>query len=141
MLQMYSQPNPEDRKAMFLIFTSLGCLSWMTAIIVSLFVLKFVDTALTADGEIIHRNNTGAHVKVRFTTADGNIIEYHQNSAVSYKVGHKVKVLYDPENPYNASTNAPGALWFKSTIISLIGTAFIIGAYGEWKQWQRIQRM
>lgn len=133
------QPNPDDRKAMFLIFTSLGCLSWITAILVSLFVLRFIDTASTADGEIIHRNNTGAHVKVRFTTRDGNIIEYHQNSAVSYKIGHKVKVLYDPENPYNASTNAPGALWFKSTIIAIIGTGFIIGAYGEWKQYKRLK--
>jgi hypothetical protein len=100
-----------------------GALSILIIIVFS-FELHFFLTATETDGEVTKLNAGGSHVRVEFMTSSGEKIKYPQNGIISYKVGDKVRVFYDKENPERASTSAVGALWSWTIILSTISAAF-----------------
>lgn len=83
--------------------------------------LDFIKSAARADGVVVRQTSGKRHVLVRFNTAKGELIEYHQNGGISYEAGAKVTVLYHADDPRDGpSTDAFGALWRSS--IMLFGT-------------------
>lgn len=100
-----------------------GALLILTIIVFS-FELHFFLNATETDGEVTKLNAGGSHVRVEFLTVSGEKIRYSQNGVISYKVGEKVRVFYDEENPESASTSDVGALWSWTIILSTINALF-----------------
>lgn len=69
----------------------------------------FARTAQRAQGEVVALNAGPAHPQVRFTTSDGQTVEFPQGGFVSQAVGDRVEVLYDPAHPHDAVVDAFGA--------------------------------
>ena len=69
---------------------------------------------------------------VRFTTADGNVIEFKSssgsNNPASESPGDRVDVLYDPSDPNGAQLGGFLYLWLFPIVICAIGAAFIVVA-------------
>src|ERR1022692_2061248 len=67
---------------------------------------------------------------IRFQTTDGHEIDFVSgtgSSPPSYSVNEPVTVLYDPQQPYNASLNSFGSLWGATIVLVILGVAFKIG--------------
>ena len=98
----------------------LGVLAW------SLDTYRFVKGSASTEGIVMALNAGGSHPQIRFTTADGKEIEYSQNGLIGgYRVGDKATVLYDAQNPREASVDAFGALWGFNLLGFILGACFI----------------
>lgn len=91
----------------------------------------FTQSAARASGVVIAQNHGKHHVEVQFTGADGKVIHYSQNGNVSYEVGDKVTVYYNPNNPSQLpSTDGIGALWVNTIFVALMTFGFFLIAMG-----------
>jgi hypothetical protein len=65
--------------------------------------------------------------RIRFRTNSGQEINFVSNTGASqpsYHVNEQVTVLYDPQQPYNASTSSFASLWLGSIIFLGMGVVF-----------------
>lgn len=98
----------------------LGVLAW------SLDTYQFVKNSTSTEGYVVALNAGGSHPQIKFTTADGKEIEYAQNGLIGgYRVGDTATVLYDRENPREASVDAFGALWGFNLLGLILGICFV----------------
>lgn len=102
----------------FIILTGVGIFGYQTS--------QFIKTALPAKGKVIKQTAGSSHLAVKFVTNDAKEIEYLQNGFVSRNVGEEVDVLYDPQNPQNASFDTFWALWGGHLMLFLLGFVFIL---------------
>jgi hypothetical protein len=87
----------------------------------------FVDHAERASGSITKLNAGSSHPDVEFTTASGETVQYAQGGNISYKVGDRVTVLYDPSDPHGSATlDDPGALWFPRNLTGGLGAFMLV---------------
>jgi hypothetical protein len=96
-----------------------GVLAW------SLKTYQFINNSLSAQGTVVALNAGGSHPQIKFTTTEGKEIEYSQNGLIfGYQIGDQVTVLYNPQNPLEASVNTPGALWGFNLLGFILGVCF-----------------
>jgi len=109
------------------LFVAVGGLMLVIGAWTAISEALFVRGAVVADGVVIRQNHGPAHVQVGFKMQDGQDISFMQNGRISYQVGDKVKVLYDPSNPKRVhEVDDPGALWFSSAVPGGLGLVFVL---------------
>jgi Protein of unknown function (DUF3592) len=97
----------------------VGCLAW------GLKTYQFINNSFSAQGIVVALNAGGSHPQIKFITSEGKEIKYSQNGLIfGYKIGDQITVLYDPQNPHEASVNAPGALWGFNLLSFILGVCF-----------------
>lgn len=105
----------------------IGLLVTITALIWGMTVYHFSGHAVLAEGEVIKLNAGGAHPQIQFTANNGQIIEYPQGGLIyGYLIGDRVRVLYDPQSPRNASIDSFGALWGFPVLFLIMGLICIL---------------
>jgi len=106
---------------------------------------KFSDNAVNVEGIVtnikykIGKNSTKIFApEVEFKAVDGNqytfVAEtFSVESKNIYKVGQKIEVLYEDNNPQNAKINSFKELWFLAIWLLAIGLSCIVfGSYLFW---------
>jgi hypothetical protein len=90
----------------------------------------FIHKAKTADGVVVETDFGSSHPQIEFTTASGKKISHSQGGMIhGYKVGDRVRVLYDPADPQRtACLDKFGALYAPSLFSGIISLGLIIGA-------------
>jgi hypothetical protein len=66
---------------------------------------------------------------IRFTPEGGSAVEHRSGIASSsrdYKLGTKLRVLYDPKNPEKFQINSPFRLYFAAGILAFMGVVFTL---------------
>jgi hypothetical protein len=91
---------------------------------------QFLQNAVEASGEVVgwdrdpHRNNTYDR-RIRFQTTDGRKIDFvgdHMtNPSCSWYAERSLPVLYDPQQPENASIYSFRSLWLPSILLVIMG--------------------
>lgn len=74
-------------------------------------------------------SSTAYYPKIRFTTQSGKEVEFVAKTGSSesdVKIGDKVTILYNPENPRYAYRNEWWDLWFGVVVMTSLGAIFII---------------
>lgn len=98
----------------------LGALAVVWAVLAYRSERRFLSKALPANGTVqslrperIDRSTVYFPV-ITFTTAAGVAVTAESKSSRSgaYKVGQKISILYDPNNPSNLEINASWSRWF-----------------------------
>jgi nitrogen fixation-related uncharacterized protein len=88
------------------------------------------------------RKDVRYYVIVEFTVADGRRYRFqgpHRQEEGPFKIskGDVVSVLYDPADPQNAKVNSFLGMWFASTILIVVGIAFIlVPMLTLWTSWK-----
>lgn len=99
----------------------------------------FLKKAETVQGTVVELiskrsdNSTTYAPVVSFTTKAGNKIEFTSSvssNPPSYSEGESVEVLYDPEEPKDASINGFASLWIGPLIFGILGTVFFLIGFG-----------
>ena len=94
-----------------------------------------------AEGEVVrvlrHRDSDGrqsATPVIRFTTADGKVVEFSPSlgDPALERIGLKVPVRYDPESPGRASVGGLEHLWGAPLVLALFSLPFLGIGYGYW---------
>jgi tetratricopeptide (TPR) repeat protein len=94
----------------------------------------FLGRARLTSGEVIGINQRASrhgplrYPVVRFQTPFGQAVEFEATVGTSfqaYRVGQRIQVVYDPENPQKASIRSFAQQWLGCLIVGLIGTAFL----------------
>ena len=94
-----------------------------------------------AEGEVVqvirHRDSDGRQAAtpvIRFTTAGGQVVEFSPSLGDSAleRIGLKVPVRYDPENPGRATVAGLDHLWGAPLILGLFSLPFLGIGYGYW---------
>ena len=81
---------------------------------------KLVNLAEPSDGVITGTADYGFTVHVQFAAEKGVLYVFDQTGFIhGREVGDRVPVLYDPQNPNNATLHLAGAIWFKPIIFTL----------------------
>lgn len=78
---------------------------------------------------------------VSFTTADGNLYIFTQGGGSdppAYEVGEAVEVLYNPENPHDATISSWVNVWMVPMIFIAVGSLPILGLIG-WSIWRYVR--
>ncbi len=106
-----------------ILFIVVGIGLLVVAIAVGVSINAFISKAVAAEGKVVEVRFGGSHPQIEFTSATGQRISYPQGGFIfGYKLGDRVRVLYDPAEPLNsACINEFGALWFTPLILSIIG--------------------
>ena len=142
--------NNTEKKPRSILFTSIimfvvGLGLLIGAVFIYSTTRKFVATAKTAEGTVfdivlvreISPGTPGAkgggmrdmfYPRVRFVTEDGITKEFQSRVGASppaYRLGEKVKVLYDPANPYDAQVASFLSLWGLPLLLFVMGAFFI----------------
>lgn len=66
---------------------------------------------------------------IRFTPAGGAAVEHRSGLASSsrdYKLGLRLRLLYDPQNPAKFQINSPFRLYFAAGVLAFIGIVFVL---------------
>jgi hypothetical protein len=119
-----NQNDIHYKRFILFVFRFVGICLLMASIVWGVLIWRFTMSAAMADGVVIKLNQGGSHPEIQFTTADNKVVDYPQGGMISgYKVGDKVRVLYDKENTARAEIDSFGALWgfqLAGMVISLI---------------------
>jgi len=129
-------------KALFLVLGFIGVILLVTATIVSINKVKFLQEAEVTQEEIINytlerSNGAGAgkpsttvfYPNVRFVSPDNQTIEFRSGVASNrkpYTLGFSVSVVYNPQNLKGAEINSLMRLWFLPFTLSFMALIFII---------------
>ena len=122
------------RRVKSLVFTVAGVGLMIGAVGWGVSTRCFVARAVSAPGVVVKLNHGGAHPQIRFTTAAGEVIEYAQGGMIwGYRVGDRVEVLYEPEQPNRDPViHTAGALWGFVAMDFLMGAGFVLTAQLAW---------
>lgn len=116
-----------------LLFSAVSFILLLILAGTAIYELNFFLTSNSADGEVVALNAGKRHVSIKFKTTNGKEITYPQNGFISYSVGEKVRVLYNPERPILASTDAIGALWSGTIALLQLTTIFSLVSIASFK--------
>jgi Protein of unknown function (DUF3592) len=120
------------------VFRFIGIFLFVASIVWGVSIWRFSTGAASADGVVIKLNAGGSHPQIQFTTADNKVIEYPQGGLISgYKIGDKVRVLYDKNNPSRAEIDSFGALWGFTVIFIFMSILFILAPSAA-KKWPNV---
>lgn len=110
---------------------SIGALLLIGATFNAVGVIRFVRSAVAADGRVSKLNAGGSHPQIEFTTGEGERVSYPQGGLIfGFKPNDRVTVLYDVTNPRRTATvDRFGALWFWSLMLASLGLAAIWGGW------------
>ena len=116
--------------------SSIACL--VASLIMYIHVREFVKSAARANGTVIklvenRSSDSGATYRPVFVFRDSREREHEINSAVgsyppAYKIGDKVTVLYNIEEPENASLDGFFDLWLMPLVLGSIGGVHLLVA-------------
>ncbi len=133
------------------VFTVVGLLAIALAIYLGLERADFLETALTADGEVIKLNERRSddsyvyYPVVEFKLPGSyDVLSFEHDAGSnppSYRVGEQVQVLYDPRNPQNAIIDAGLFNWFAPGIASIMGLIFASVGISSIKQWRKFKKL
>ena len=131
-----SPENPGLRAFKAIVFAFGGVVMMAVAIYSTVSTRAFVARAHRASGEVTRLNAGGSHPEVRFTTDDGQTVEYPQNGMIGgYRPGDHVTVLYDPLAPtMDPTVDTAGALWGFTAMDGLMGVVFVLAARLIWRE-------
>jgi len=97
---------------------------------------EFIAAAETAPGQvvdvIVKTDSDGDpmyYPEFTFTTAAGENVQVRSNvgsNPPAHRVGDKIEILYDPNQPLNAKVNSFSGVWLLPTILLGIGGLFIL---------------
>lgn len=95
----------------------------------------FLSRASRATGTIV---DPAAHPRIRFTAADGRVVEFVQNGFVSRPLGAAVPVAYDPADPGGTARAATvWATWALALWPLPVGLGFtllpLLGYRASWR--------
>jgi len=99
------------------------------------------DFLRNVDAEDSSKSSWTIHPKVSFTTPQGQEISFTDSVGsypAEYEVGDKVEVLYNPQNPQEATIKNWQQVWFAPLWITAIGFLPILGLLG-WASWRYVQ--
>jgi hypothetical protein len=89
---------------------------------------EFIGKAKISEGVVIDTTYGGSHPDVAYTTASGENRRFPANGLIfGYRVGDRVRVLYDPANLAHPNIDDFGALYAGSIGYGLFGVCFICG--------------
>lgn len=109
-----------------MIFIVIGVIVLLFALVQIWQNYKFINRASSATGTVSSLNAGGSHPEIDFQTDNGQKISYPQGGLIfGYKVGDQITVLYDVNDPNNASINSFGALWGFVLLEALLGIIFV----------------
>ena len=144
-MQSLDSPKPtgDNRPRRWLkvvVFTLVGVALMVGAVWAADSTRRFVARAVAVPGTVIQLNAGGAHPEVRFTTATNQVIDYPQGGMIwGYRVGDRVDVLYDPDDPAQPTINTRGALWGFTAMNFLLGAAFVGAARLLWREQDAVE--
>ncbi|MDC0673162.1 DUF3592 domain-containing protein [Nannocystis radixulma] len=123
-------------KLLWSIFAGVGGL--FVAIAILLFVLdqRFFADAVRTEGEVVHvRFNSKGSGAPQIAYADGNGLQHvfssNTYSRPSYRVGDRVPIAFDPDDPGNAAIDRTSDRWLLPGIFGAIGfVQFSFGLFG-----------
>jgi hypothetical protein len=110
--------------------TLAGCLVILIGRYMFIRGRKLSATGIRTEGVIIdlRRNSDGRSPVVKFNTLNGDeIIRESNYSAGDERIGSKVKIIYDPDNPGSFTINGMGGETM-GPIAILLGALMIVGA-------------
>ncbi len=124
----------------FKLFATAGVVLLAAAVWVAQSERSFVERSETVSGVVIanvltrstsHNGGTSYryyyHPRVRFQTDTGADVQFVSGAGAdppSYHVNDTVTVLYDPQNPSNASIKGFFSLWGAAFVLMILGVAF-----------------
>jgi len=112
---------------MRIFFICVGIVIILASLAWGVTVFQFITHASSAKGRVIKLNAGSSHPQIEFHTQDGKEIRYPQNGLIfGYQVGDEVNILYDAQNPPDASLNTFGALWGFPLLAFAMGIFFIL---------------
>jgi hypothetical protein len=118
------QNDSHPKRFILFVFRLVGIFLLMASIVWGVLIWRFTTAAASTAGIVTQLNAGGSHPQIQFTTADNKVIEYPQGGMIfGYKVGDKVRVLYDKQNASRAEIDTFGSLWgfmLAGMVISLI---------------------
>lgn len=133
--QITNTMNTLSKQIRYMLFAGVGISVLLFASIWGFRTSKFINQAISAKGIVTKLNSGGSHPQIKFITQDGKGIEYPQSGLIfGYKTGDEVHVLYNAQNPLNASINTFGALWGFPLLCLVIGLLFVFVALFGWFQ-------
>jgi len=101
-------------------------------------------TGTTYLRNVVAENNTSSpwlvYPVVRFTTPQGQEVSFTDRTGsypAEYKVGDRVKVLYNPDRPQEATIKNWMQVWFTPLLITALGFLPILALMG-WVSWHFI---
>lgn len=132
-------------------FTLIGLLSLGAAIYLGIQRANFLETAITARGEVVNlieKRSDDSYVYypvVEFTLPGSfDVLTFQHDSGSnppSYTIGEQVQVLYDPENPQNAIIDAGLWNWMATGLVSTLGLLFTMVGISSVKQWKKYRKV
>jgi hypothetical protein len=133
-----TQNDAHPKRFIFFVFRFVGIFLLLVSIAWAVSIWRFTTTAATADGVVTRLNHGGSHPEIQFIAADNKVIEYSQGGMIyDYKVGDKVRVLYDKENTSRAEIDSFGALWGFTVIFIFMSILFILTPSAA-KKWPNV---
>ena len=111
-----------------LVCGAVGLALLVGAVVSALSTRRFIAAASRAEGEVIALSAGGSHPRLRFTTADGQVVTFSGNGLVfGYRVGDHAPVLYLRDRAdTTASLAARGSLWFLPIMLAFIGLGWLL---------------
>jgi hypothetical protein len=120
----------------FIIFLVIGIVLTLLGVWLMQRARAFKRKALAAEGHYVDAmwrtskvNRYTAYPVVEFQTADGRTIQFEGRVGVPWargKIGHSVKVLYDPANPEEAVVDSMVEFWSSALIFLAVGILWLI---------------
>lgn len=144
-----SQRNNKTVTTVSRVFMVIGLLFLVGAVWAWSSASTFIAHAESAEGTVIElvdvRDSDGGYTyapRVHFETAKGREIEFtsnHSSNPPSFHEDQRVRVLYDPQEPYEAKIDSFGQLWAPAVFLAVFGAIFFgIGGGIVW--WRRARQ-
>ncbi len=115
-----------SQKAIYGIFALVGAIIILGVLVWSVKTYRFINSASATEGTVVALNAGGSHPVIKFNDGEAKTIEYSQNGLIfGYQVGDQTAVLYNPQNPREASVGTFGALWGFQTLGFILGLCFV----------------
>ncbi len=133
-----------DNRRGFLIFggTFAGAIFLTLGLVLGYQTCTFLATASRAEGEVIALERRRSHPRgnrrlteyhyypvVKYMAADGQTVQFVGqvgSKPPAFRVGQRVKVLYNPEQPRSARINSFFELWLAPMIFTGLGGIFLL---------------
>ena len=135
----------DNRRAFLIfggIFAGIGAIFLTFGLVLGYQTRTFLGTASRAEGEVIALECRRSHPRrgrrftvyhyypvVKYTAADGQTVQFIGqvgSKPPAFRVGQKVEVLSNPEQPRSARINSFFELWFAPMIFTGLGGIFLL---------------
>ena len=134
----------------YLFFLIPGILLLLLGLVTIALNASFVNRAMATEGivvevEVVHAppkwgNDVDYNVIVEFRTTKGLLVRLEEKDFFKTYVGDKVKVFYNPSNPFEAMIYTAWWFWGAWSLIAFLGAAsFVAGLWG-WLSKRKSQR-